>query len=123
MVDHQVYLALAPLGQAAQQIPAQVGVDRLLPILRDEHHLTAHFVWFNRSSGMLCRLTVPHSTPGIDGKAGGVLVVWLRIGLCTEGGEAPGWPARISPVMDGGYLSHALVKSAPGATREHAGRM
>ena len=29
-------------------------------------------------------------------------VVWLRIGLCTEGGEAPGWP---------------------GATREHVGRM
>ena len=45
MVDHQVpffHLALAPLGQAAQhisQIPAQVGVDRLLPILRDEHHV------------------------------------------------------------------------------------
>ena len=33
-----------------------------------------------------------------------LLVVWLRIGLCTEGGEAPGWPARISPVMDCGYL-------------------
>ena len=30
------------------------------------------------------------------------LVVWLRIGLCTEGGEAPGWQ---------------------GATREYAGRM
>ena len=32
----------------------------------------------------------------------GALAVWLRIGLCPKGGAAPGWPARISPVMNGG---------------------